>query len=152
MRITYDIDLENFETWSGASATLEKIINEGKCKELETALEEMYPDGMDETQLNDILWFESDWCYEVCEIRSESKIEEELEETKTELEELMEEFEDAVSDEAEEINSNREIAGMNELDEEEMEKLRSKIWNDYIDDAEELKERIEELEEELEDF
>ena len=73
-----------------------------------------------------------------------------LEEAEEELESLKEEFEDAVSEEAEEINANREMAGMNELDDEEMEKLRSKVWKDYAIDEEELKEKIAELKEELE--
>lgn len=55
-------------------------------------------------------------------------------------------------DEIEEINSNREVAGMNELDEEEIQKLRSKVWKDYAVDASELEEKISDLKEELEDF
>ena len=156
MKIVSEISLDNFEAWSGGRSTLSRVINEGKCDELEAMLEELYPDGMTDTQLNDLLWFEPDTVFEWVGIRSESKIRSELEEAKEELEEVMEEleelkeeFEDAVTDEAEEINSNREIAGMNELDDEEMEKLRSKIWEDYTDDAAELREKISTLEEEI---
>ena len=63
MKITKEISLYDFEAWSGAKDTLgELTIRE--CDELESILEDIYPDGMDETELNDILWFESDWIAE----------------------------------------------------------------------------------------
>lgn len=135
MKISYDLDLANFEAWSGAVSTLDRVINEGKVDVLESVLEELYPDGMDETQLNDILWFEEDWVFEMCGIRSESVIREELEEAQEELEELMENYKDECDDE--------------ELTDEE----KAEIWTeDYADDAEELKEKIAELEEELDNL
>lgn len=152
MKIYSETSLESFEAWSGAVDTLDRIRNAGKCDVLEAILEEQYPDGMTDTQLNDILWFEPEWCYEMCGMRSESEIRSELEEAREELESLKEEFEDAVSEEADEINANREIAGMNELDDEEMERLRIKLWKDYAADATELEEKISELEEELENI
>ena len=152
MKIYSETSLESFEAWSGGKDTLDRIIAEDKCDQLEAILEELYPDGMTDTQLNDLLWFEPDTVYQWVGIRTESEIRFELEEAREELESLKEEFEDAVSEEAEEINSNREIAGMNELDDEEMEKLRSKLWKDYAEDAAELEEKISELEEELENI
>lgn len=63
MKITKEISLYNFEAWSGAKDTLgELTISE--CEQLEAILEDIHPDGMDETQLNDILWFENDWIAE----------------------------------------------------------------------------------------
>ena len=150
MKIYSEISIADFEAWSGARDTLGRIIDEDKCDTLEAVLEELYPDGMTDTQLNDILWFEPEWCFEVCGILTESEIRFELEEAREKLEELKEEFEDAMIDEIEEINSNREVAGMNELDDDEIEKLRSKVWKDYAYDASELEEQISELEEELE--
>ena len=64
MTITYELDLDRFEAWSGAKDTLERIQNEGKCTELENILEDLYPDGMTETELNDLLWFDSESVYE----------------------------------------------------------------------------------------
>ena len=64
MKITYELDLDRFEAWSGAKDTLERIQNEGKCTELENILEDLYPDGMTETELNDLLWFDSESVYE----------------------------------------------------------------------------------------
>jgi hypothetical protein len=57
--------LDNFETWSGATSTKQSIIDNGKVDEFDNLIEELYPDGLSETQLNDILWFESDWCFEM---------------------------------------------------------------------------------------
>ena len=152
MKIVSKISIANFEAWSGGKDTLDRIISEDKCDELEAILEELYPDGMTDTQLNDLLWFEPETVFNWVGIRTESEIREELEEAREKLAELKEEFEDAMIDEVEEINSNREITGMNELDDEEMEKLRSKVWEDYADDAAELEEKISELEEELENI
>ena len=64
MKIICETSLENFDAWSGARDTLDRIIEEGKCSELETILESEYPDGMTDTELNDLLWFESDLIYE----------------------------------------------------------------------------------------
>ena len=134
MRITYELDLNSFEAWSGAVYTLNRVIEEGKTAELEAVLEELYPDGLDETTLNDILWFDDEWVFEVCGIRSESVIREELEEAKEELAELMENYE-------------------SECDEDMGAAEKSLIWlNDYMDEVAELEEKIAELEEELENI
>lgn len=69
MKTTNDnMTLENFETWSGATVTKEKIIQEGKAEEFDQLIEDLYPMGIDETQLNDILWFEEDWIFEMLNI------------------------------------------------------------------------------------
>ena len=59
MKITSEINLRDFEGWSGAVDTLNTLTDEQKDA-LEANLEELYPDGMDETGLNDLLWFEED--------------------------------------------------------------------------------------------
>jgi len=59
MKITSEISLRDFEGWSGAVDTLNTLTDEQKDA-LEANLEELYPDGMDETSLNDLLWFEND--------------------------------------------------------------------------------------------
>ena len=53
----------NFEPWSGAISTYDTIVEENKLDELDFLLDDIYPDGISETQLNDILWFESDWLF-----------------------------------------------------------------------------------------
>lgn len=87
MTIKSEISLENFEAWSGGKYTLNRIINEGKCSQLEAILEDLYPDGMTNTELNDLLWHDSDTVFEWLDIRTYDQIKEELEEKKAELEE-----------------------------------------------------------------
>lgn len=135
MKIISETSLENFKAWSGAVSTLDRIIAEGKCDTLEAELESLYPDGMTDTQLNDILWFEEDWCYELCGIRSEAVIREELEEAEEELSTLQEDYESDCDDD--------------EMTDEE----KKELWDsDYAEQAEELREKIEELKEELENI
>ena len=64
MKITSEMSLKNFKAWSGAKDTLNKLIELDKCEELEFILDDLYPNGMTETQLNDILWFDDEWIYE----------------------------------------------------------------------------------------
>ena len=59
MKITGEISLRNFEGWSGAVDTLNTLTDDQKDA-LEANLEDLYPDGMDESSLNDLLWFEND--------------------------------------------------------------------------------------------
>ena len=64
MKITSEMSLKNFKAWSGAKDTLNKLIELDKCDELEFILDDLYPDGLTDTQLNDILWFEDEWIFE----------------------------------------------------------------------------------------
>lgn len=132
MTIKSDISLENFEAWSGGKSTLDRIINEGKCSQLESMLEDLYPDGMTDTELNDLLWHDSDTVFEWLGIRTYDQIKEELEEAKAELEDLQSDYEFDTSDE--------------DMTEEEKQEI---YHSDYEDDMEELKGKIAELEEEL---
>lgn len=59
MKIYTEMDLTEFEGWSGACDTLAELTDEQK-KELQNIIEELYPDGLTETELNDYLWFECD--------------------------------------------------------------------------------------------
>ena len=133
MTITYELDLNSFEAWSGAKETLERIQREGKCAELENVLEELYPDGMTETELNDLLWFDSESVYEWLGIRSESQIEKEIEEAEAELEDKISDLEFDLDD---------------DLTEEE----RKDIIESYQPEIDEIKERIADLKEELEEI
>lgn len=133
MTITYELDLNSFQAWSGAVDTLERIQREGKCAELENVLEELYPDGMTETELNDLLWFDSESVYEWIGISSEEQIEKEIEEAEEELEEKLSDLEFDLDD---------------DLTEEE----RKDIIESYQPEIDEIKERIADLKEELEEI
>ena len=76
MRIYSETSLENFEAWSGAIDTLDRVREAGKCYELEAILEDLYPDGMSETELNDLLWFEPETVFEWLGIEEEEEEEE----------------------------------------------------------------------------
>ena len=60
-----NLSLRNFDAWSGAVDTKEAIIDAGKEKEYDFLIDELYPDGLTDTQLNDLLWFEEDWLFEM---------------------------------------------------------------------------------------
>lgn len=64
MIITKDINLRDHEPWSGAKDTM-RHLTYSQMDQLEFILDELYPDGMTETQLNDVLWFEKDWIAEM---------------------------------------------------------------------------------------
>ncbi len=64
MKIINEISLENFEFWSGAENTAEKLTSK-QFETVESVLEDMYPDGMTATELNDLFWFESERVYEM---------------------------------------------------------------------------------------
>ena len=134
MTITYELDLERFEAWSGAKETLERVQREGRCGELENILEELYPEGMTETQLNDLLWFDSESVYEWLGIRSEEQIKKEIKEAEDELAEVQSNLEYDLDD--------------GELTTEE----RAEIIESYQPDIDEIKERIADLKEELENI
>lgn len=59
MIITSDKSLRNFEFWSGAYDNANQLTLE-QLDQLESVLESMYPNGIDETELNDLMWFEFD--------------------------------------------------------------------------------------------
>lgn len=51
--------LKNFDFWSGAKDTI-KYLTESELDTIESYLEELYPEGMTDTELNDFIWFEDD--------------------------------------------------------------------------------------------
>ena len=62
------IDFEEFHPWNGAVGTWKKIEETGKIDMLEQVLAESYTDGMSNTELNDLLWFESEDLFNLLEI------------------------------------------------------------------------------------
>ena len=71
MKITSEISLKDFQAWSGGKVTLNELIELNKCEDLEFILETEYPNGLTDTQLNDLLWFDKDWIYETLGIEEE---------------------------------------------------------------------------------
>lgn len=56
--------IRDFQPWSGAKDTWKHIIEQGKADEFDNLMLDLYPDGIDETKLNDLLWFDADWIYQ----------------------------------------------------------------------------------------
>lgn len=54
----------SFKPWSGAISTYETILEADKLEEFESLIDELYPEGIEETKLNDILWFEPEFILE----------------------------------------------------------------------------------------
>lgn len=61
MKIISETSIADFKAWSGAVETKQAIIDAGKCDEFDSYIEEIYPDGLTDTQLNDMLWHESEY-------------------------------------------------------------------------------------------
>ena len=59
MKIYTEKSLRDFDFWSGAKDTV-KYLTPCELDQIESILDECYPDGMDETAINDFFWFEED--------------------------------------------------------------------------------------------
>lgn len=59
MTITSEKPLRDFEFWSGAKETV-KYLTMQELDTIEAILEDLFPDGMNETELNDLFWFDDD--------------------------------------------------------------------------------------------
>lgn len=62
--INENLSIADFEAWSGAKDTVQTIIDNNKENAFDSLIEEFYPDGLTDTQLNDLLWHDSDWVLE----------------------------------------------------------------------------------------
>lgn len=132
MQIYYELDLDTFEAWLGGEDILDRVRRAGKTRELESILDDLYPTGMSKTELNDLLWFESEEIFNWLGMRTIEDIKEELEEVKEEFETL---FDDYASD-SEDLN----------------EQEAGELYDDYYrDDILRLQSQIKDLEAELEE-
>ena len=59
MKVYAETSLKNFEFWAGAKDRV-KYLTADELDTIESMLEDIYPDGVDETTINDIFWFEED--------------------------------------------------------------------------------------------
>ena len=144
LTITKTMDIYDYEPWSGAVYTYERITREGKLDELDDVLEEVYPEGIDETELNDLLWFEPETVYEWLGMRTEAEIREEIEEAEAHLAEVSDEIDDLMSDFEYESDEMTEEEAAELWGAEYAEKLA-----DLEKEAEDVDEEIKKLKEEL---
>lgn len=59
MKVYKETNGSDFDFWSGARDTV-KYLTEEQIEEVFNILEEIYPEGMTETEVNDFFWFEDD--------------------------------------------------------------------------------------------
>ena len=59
MKLYREESISNFDFWSGAKDTAKHLTDE-ELTTIESYLEDLFPDGMGETELNDFFWFEDD--------------------------------------------------------------------------------------------
>ena len=59
MKIISEIDLSQFNFWSGGKDRADLLTSE-QLDQVGEVLEELYPDGMTDTQVNDLFWFDFD--------------------------------------------------------------------------------------------
>ena len=59
MRIYEEISLSNFEFWSGGADKASYLTSE-ELETIENILEDTYPEGISDTDLNDLFWFDDD--------------------------------------------------------------------------------------------
>ncbi len=59
MRIYREIPLREFDFWAGAKDRV-KYLTHYELDQIEEMLEEICPDGLSETDLNDLFWHEDD--------------------------------------------------------------------------------------------
>ena len=65
--------LRNFKPWDGAKETYNTVLENNKLDTLEFMLEDMYPNGIGASELNDLLWFQKDWVLEMVGIGVEKE-------------------------------------------------------------------------------
>ena len=61
MKITKELSLTEFKFWSGAK---QHEFTYSELKELEYTLEDLYPEGCSETDINDLFYFEEEFLCE----------------------------------------------------------------------------------------
>ena len=75
MKIYKDEYLSNFEFWSGAKDRASQLTLD-ELERIESELEQLYPNGMSETELNDLFWFDFEWVVSLLGYESEEEFEE----------------------------------------------------------------------------
>ncbi len=74
MKIMTDTGLNSFKFWSGAKDNKNRFSMD-EIDTIEAILEDCYPDGIDETTLNDLFWFDTDTLCEWLDLDPEEWIE-----------------------------------------------------------------------------
>lgn len=79
MKILRENSLSDFEFWNGAEDFAARLTNE-ELNAIEAVIEDLYPGGIGETELNDLFWFEPETVCEWIGLNYDEVIEREEEE------------------------------------------------------------------------
>lgn len=140
MKIYSETSLRNFEFWGGAKDRV-KYLTSDQLDSIESILEGDNPDGMEDTEINDLFWFEEDWIADMLGFSSWENLEAGIDkETEAEIDRIQEEINEA----EEELHDLLSALKDEDLDEEEREEITERV--------EILKGDIEDLYGEMEDL
>ena len=70
------VTLDDYRPWSGAVETFNTIEDNNKLDDFELLIKDCYPEGISQTSLNDILWFNGDWVLEQLGLKDDESEEE----------------------------------------------------------------------------
>lgn len=76
MKIISETTFKDFDAWYGAKKTKKLILDAGLEEEFEDLIEEKYPNGITDTKLNLMLWYDADWILRALGIEEEEEEEE----------------------------------------------------------------------------
>lgn len=93
MKVIMNISLNAYVTRNGGKALLNRIVDEGKENLFEAILEDLYPEGVTENQIDDLLEYNEDDICDWLQIPTEEKLKEKRDELTNELEDLTEDYE-----------------------------------------------------------
>lgn len=153
MKITYEIDFETYETRKSAQALLRRINAEGKANQLDAVLTDLYPDGMTESELDDLLDYEEDDVLRWLDMRSETDVRSDITDKEAEIENAEDEIKELEIDIAD-----YEAQILNTTDDDEIEGLREQITDaecdisSLRDDIEAYTEELDELRDQLDEI
>lgn len=63
----------NYEPWQGAVDTYDNLQSRGLLDAFFDELELCYPEGIDMAALNDLLWFNPEFCYKLVGLKYDSE-------------------------------------------------------------------------------
>lgn len=152
MKVYRETSLENYTTVLQARGFLQRIIDQGKANLLEAILMDMYPEGVSESELDDLLAYSED---EVCHwlgMKTENDLLSEIGDKERELKDLETDYERVCGNiKALEDTINNFPCTQNELDHYGEQLIDAQQEASELDDEiTELKESLQELVEEYE--
>jgi hypothetical protein len=92
LKITKEIDLRDYESTFSGNSTLDIVKNYDKISLLQCVLEDLYPDGLEEQELDDLLAHDRDTVLKWCGIKTEDDLNDEYEQITQDFQTEAEDF------------------------------------------------------------